>query len=90
MSAEALMPGAIIAIVIIFFYTSSASKKKSGVNFSNDKWKPVANTSRSKKKPVDLAAEAKHEKNYQKLKLEQVIDGDTVVVSASWLLTNAH
>lgn len=84
MSVEAILMFAIIAIVSIFLLISSKSKKKSDVNFSRKKWKPVANTSRGKRKPVDAAPQAKPEKNYQQAKVERVVDGDTVVVSASW------
>jgi len=74
----------ILAIVIFFFLKSPKSKKRSDVNFSRNKWKPVANTPRNKKKPVYGAPLAKQEKNQQEVRVEHVIDGDTVIISKSF------
>jgi len=87
MSVELLMIVAIIAIVIFFILKSPESKKKSDVNFSKNKWEPVTNTSRSKKRPVDEAPLAKRDKSYQEAKVEHVIDGDTVIISRSFRKT---
>jgi len=77
-SLEPLLILVVVAIVImvmvanmIMVFRSSGDQKK---NFQN----------KNKTKAQDEAAVGKQIKNFQKVKVEHVIDGDTIIVSKSW------
>jgi len=82
-SLELLLMVVVVVILIMVFLSSSKNIKKPRKKATD--WKPKKNFQNTlKRKPQNEATSKKQIKTFQKVKVEHIIDGDTIIVSKSW------